>query len=44
MADHLSGDRRKLNEDPRPHSALRVALALGIILAGVILAIWRHAG
>lgn len=44
MADHLSGDRRKLDKDQRPHSVFRVALALGIILAGVALAVWRHAG
>jgi hypothetical protein len=44
MADHLGGDRKKLDEDQRPRSVVRVVMALGIILAGVALAIWRHAG
>jgi hypothetical protein len=44
MVDHLGGDRRKLDEDQRPRSGFRIVMALGIILAGVALAIWRHAG
>lgn len=44
MANRLSGDRGKLDQDQRPRFGFRDLIALGIILAGVALAIWRQAG
>lgn len=44
MANHLDGDRQRLDQDGTGRVGVRVLIAFVIILAGIALAVWRHAG
>jgi hypothetical protein len=44
MANHLDGDRKQLNQAGPGRVGYRILIALGIIVAGIALAVWRHAG
>lgn len=44
MANHLDGDRKQLNQGGPGRVGFRMLIAVAIILAGIALAVWRHAG
>lgn len=43
MAKHLDGDRKQLNDGSSP-GYLRVWAMLGLVLAAIAFAVWRHLG
>lgn len=44
MTKHLNGDRQRVNQDGSGRVGFRIWIALAIVLAGIALAVWRHAG
>jgi hypothetical protein len=44
MANHLDGDRKQLNQSGPGGVGFRILIAVGVIIAGIALAVWRHAG
>jgi hypothetical protein len=44
MAQNLDGDRQRLDQDGTKRVGFGIWIAIAIVLAGIALAIWRHAG
>ncbi len=44
MAKNLDGDRKQLGQDEPGRAGVRVMIALGLVLAAIALAVWRHFG
>ena len=44
MAKHLDGDRKRLDQDGSGRFGFQIWIVLGVILAGIAFAVWRHVG